>query len=159
MNSEGTNTNSNNSEERSTPPAKPEGGTETNSNGAPAKPENTDGTAPEMCNPEDEDCEVPEMPSGEQGGPNGGAPGEMTMVGGSSDNILHPVAYLALGGSSVIVAMAITYACFSKFFRKKPGQTFDKGAKFAGYCIGSIILAAGIIALCYFIPIWVSSST
>ncbi len=159
MNSEGTTTNSNNSEEKSTPPAKPEGDTNTNSNEAPAKPENADGEAPEMCNPEDEGCEVPEMPNGEQGGPNGGGPGEMTMASGSSDSILHPVAYLALGGGSVIISMVIMYACFSKFFHKKPGQTFDKGAKFAGYCVGSIILAAGIIALCYFIPIWVSSST
>ena len=159
MESESTTTKSNGSG-RTTPPAKPGSNSSdsTESGEMPAMPEDFDGEMPEMCDSDDEDCEMPEMPGDMQGGPGGDGnfPGEMTMESGSSDSILHPVAYLALGGVSVIISMVIMYTCFSKFFHKKPGQTFDKGSKFAWYLVGSIVLAAGLIALCYFVPTWVS---
>lgn len=122
-------------------------------------PEEFDGQPPEMCDANDEDCKMPEPPEGfTEMGPSGDGnfPGATTGQDTPSDSILHPVGYLALGGVSVIVAMVIVYACFSKCFHKKPGQTFDKGSKFAWYCVASTLLAAGLIALCYFIPIWVS---
>jgi len=138
------------------PPAKP-GSNNTSDENTGEMPEEFDGQPPEMCDPEDEDCEMPEPPEGFTGTPpgDGNFPGAMTgQDTGSSDSILHPVGYLALGGTSVVVAMVIVYACFSKFFHKKPGQTFDKGSKFAWYCVTSLVLAAGLIALCYFIPVW-----
>lgn len=125
-------------------------------------PEEFDGEMPEMCNPEDDDCEVPEMPEGFDGeGFMGGFGGRgdfnpMEMQETSSDAILHPVAYLALGGCSVILSIVIIYACFSKCFHKKPGETFDTLSKFIWFVAASIVLAAGLITLCYFIPVWVS---
>lgn len=169
---EGTTTTTTNARTRQgggTPPAKPgsnsssdsstgtsSGDTSANTGGTGEMPEEFDGQPPEMCDADSEDCEMPEMPEGMQGmGPGGGRfPGEMTGQDASPDSVLHPVGYLALGAGSLVLSMVVVYACFSKLFHKKPGQTFDKGAKFAWYCVASLVLAAGLIALCYFIPIW-----
>ena len=135
------------------------GDTSTSTSDTSQMSEEFDGQPPEMCDPEDEDCEMPEPPEGMTGmgpGGDGNFPGATTGQDVSTDSVLHPIGYLSLGAGSVIVAMVITYACFSKFFHKKPGQTFDKGSKFAWYCVASIALAAGLIALCYFVPIWAS---
>lgn len=116
-----------------------------------------DGEMPEMpeCEEGDENCEMPEIPEGMEGGPGGeGFPGE-TMQDANSGNSWHPAAYLGMGAGSVILSMVIMYACFSNFFHKKPGQTFDKWQKFAIYCGASTVLAAGLAVLCYFIPVWI----
>ena len=124
----------------------------------PEKPTEMEGEMPEM--PEDFDGEMPEMPSGEMGEMPGmpGGDGEMMAVQEttSSDSVLHPVGYLALGAGSVILSMIVIYACFSNFFHKKPGETFSSKKNFILYIVASVILAAGLIALCYFIPTWVA---
>lgn len=127
------------------------------SGGASAAPEEMDGEMPEMpeCEEGDEDCEIPEMPEGMEGGPGGGSmPGEMMLDANSSNN-WHPAAYLGMGAGSVILSMVIMYVCFSNFFHKKSGQTFDKWQKFAIYCGASAVLATGFAVLCYFIPTWI----
>lgn len=124
-----------------------------------AAPEEFDGEMPEMCDPSDDDCEMPELPEGEagmMGGMGGFGGGEFTTQPGYADETtLHPVAYLAMGGCSVILSIVIVYAYFSKCFHLKPGQTFNTAAKFIWACVAALVLAAGLITLCYFIPIWI----
>ncbi len=129
-----------------TPPAKP--GEDSNSS-----TENTEmnGTPPDMCDESDEDCEMPEPPTD---GEFSGGPGMMQDASTSSSD-LHPAAYLSMGAGSLILAMAISYACFSKFFHKKPGETFDKKSKFIWCVVVSLILATALCVLCYFIPTWI----
>ncbi len=155
-NSDGTST-------RTAPPTKPTDATDGDSSEMPAMPTDT-GEAPEMNCEENEDgetnCEPPEMPEdmeGFEGGPMGGEfTGEVAAGGGSSDSVLHPVAYLSLGAGSVLLSTVIMYACFSNFFHKKPAATFDKWQKFMWFVVAMAVLSAGLIALCYFVPIWVS---
>lgn len=149
------------------PPAKPESNSNSNSNSdsssssnssntPPEMPEEMDGEMPEMpqCDEDDEDCEMPEPPSGTDGNPPG-MPGEMTTIG-TNDNTWHPAIYLSIGAGSVILSATIMYACFSNFFRKKPTEVFSKWQTIAILCGATIVLAAGICALCYFIPEWTS---
>ena len=70
------------------------------------------------------------------------------------DAIWHPVAYLAIGGASVVLGIIISYACFSKFFHLKPGQTFSKLSKFIWFIVVALVLAVGICTLGFFIPKW-----
>ena len=149
-----------------TPPAKP--GNSSDSDG-----DSTEmmGQPPEMNCDDEENCEMPEMECGDDetcelpdmsemegmmGGP--GSMGEFMMedVSGSSDSILHPVAYLAIGGCSVILGIIVSYACFSKCFHKRPGETFSKLKYFIWFIVVALLIAAGLIALGYFIPVWVS---
>lgn len=151
---------------RTAPPTKPSG--DNTSDEMPAAPGEMEemGEMPEMNCEESEDGETncgpptpPESTEGFEGGPMGGGnfPGETTQQSAaSSDSILHPVAYLSLGAGSVILSTVIMYACFSNFFHKKPAVTFDKWQKFMWFAIATIILSAALIALCYFVPIWVS---
>ncbi|MBQ2695434.1 hypothetical protein IJG04_02230 [Candidatus Saccharibacteria bacterium] len=123
------------------------------------------GGAPEMNCEESEDgttnCEPPELPDGEEGmmggpmGMGGGFPGEMTMQDGGASGGWHPVAYLAMGAGSLLLSMVIIYACFSKCFHKRPGETFNTASKFIWACVATLVLTVGLVTLCYFIPIWV----
>lgn len=134
----------------------------------PTRSGNTDetlqmGEPPEMdCDADETDCEMPEppegfdsskMPSDIKGGFTGDFPGRTTQQA-NSDAILHPVAYLAIGGASVILGILVSYACFSKFFHLKPAQTFDKSSKFIWFTVVTLVIAAGLITLGYFIPVW-----
>lgn len=114
-------------------------------------------TPPEMNCADGETCEMPEMPAGgtngEFGGFGGGR-GEMMTVQGTTDSILHPAAYLAIGGGGVLLGLLISYACFSKFFHLKPGQTFSSLSKFVWFIVVALLIAVGIGALGYFIPVW-----
>ena len=109
-----------------------------------------------MAQNTDETCEMPEMPSGMQGG-FGGREEFMTQdASASSDSILHPAAYLAIGGGSVVLGILISYACFSRFFHAKPGEAFSTVGKFIGFIAVALALAVGICVLGYFIPVWCS---
>lgn len=122
----------------------------------------------EMNCTEDEDgetnCEMPEPPEGFDGqmpgnmGPGGMMggrfPGETVQA--SSDSILHPVGYLTLGAGSVILALVISYVIFSHCFKKRPGKAFSSLQKFLYFILVALVIAAGLIALSYFVPIWVS---
>ncbi|MDO4526873.1 MAG: hypothetical protein Q4B87_02155 [Candidatus Saccharibacteria bacterium] len=113
-------------------------------------------TPPEMnCDANNENCEMPEMPAMNGGfGGFGGGRGTMMMAQGTTDSILHPAAYLAIGGGGVILGILISYACFSKFFRLKPGQTFSSLAKFIWFVVVALLIAVGVGVLGYFIPVW-----
>ena len=76
------------------------------------------------------------------------------QVTASSDSVLHPVAYLAIGGGSVILGALISYACFSKFFHLKPGKTFDTMPKIIWCTVVAVLIAVGLITLGYFVPVW-----
>lgn len=126
------------------------------------------GTPPDMnCEEDSEECEVPELPEdfdGEipediQGGGFGGGRGEfMTQnTNSNSDAILHPAAYLAIGGGSVILGILISYVCFSRCFHLRPGETFASKTKFIWFVVVAIMLAVGISVLGYFIPVWTQS--
>lgn len=151
---------------RTAPPTKPSSDTTNDkSSEMPTAPEEM-GEMPEMNCEENEDsetnCEPPTPPDGMEGfegGPmgDGNFPGEtMQQPATSNDNILHPIAYLSLGAGSVIFSMIIMYTCFSNFFHKKPAATFDKWQKFMWFAIATIMLSVALIALCYFVPVWVS---
>lgn len=149
-----------NSENNSaTPPTKPSG-ENGEMNGTPPEMNCEDGeecTPPEMNCDDEENCEVPEMPDGMEGmGPmgDGGFRGQEGMQ--TADNSWHPAAYLAMGAGSVVLSLVIVYACFSKCFHLKPGAVFTKWQKFMWYCIATVVLAAGLSVLCYFIPVWTS---
>ena len=71
-----------------------------------------------------------------------------------NDGSLHPVAYLAIGAFSVIFGIAISYAIFSRFFHRRPYETFSSKGKFFGFIGVAVAIAAIIIVLAYFIPIW-----
>lgn len=141
-----------NSDGSSTTPAPP-----TNSDGT----ETQMGTPPEMnCDENNENCEMPEPPEGftgempadlQSGGFRGG---ELTTQNTNSDAILHPAAYLGIGAGSVIIGILISYACFSKFFHLKPGQTFNKLSKFIWFIVVAVVIASIICLLGYFIPVW-----
>ncbi|MBQ3296464.1 hypothetical protein IJG95_02025 [Candidatus Saccharibacteria bacterium] len=135
----------------------------------PTPPTNSDGTEMQMgtppdmnCEEGDETCEMPEMPEGMDGemptGMQGGFGGRgefMTQTTStSSDSILHPAAYLAIGGGSVVLGILISYACFSRLFHAKPGETFSTLGKFIGFIAVALTLAVGISLLGYFIPVW-----
>ena len=145
----------------STSPAKPaEGPGGQSTEGMPSEMEQP----PDMnCSEEDETCEMPTPPEGfdgtapsemQGGGFGGGMRGEM-MQTGSTDSVLHPVGYLTLGGVSVVLATVISYACFSKCFHLKPAQTFSSGLKFLAFLGVVLAVAVGLMALGYFVPIWV----
>ena len=148
----------NSSDSKMTPPSNSE-----NDGTPPALPESTNCETDESS---ETNCEIPEPFEGfdgerpEMGEMQPGGPHDMMIQGGmtSSDtgSILHPVAYLSLGATSLMLSLILVYACFSKFFHKKPGEVFNKWQKFLWYCVIAILLTAGIITLCYFIPIWVS---
>lgn len=125
------------------------------------------GAPPEMnCDPEsDTNCEIPEPPEGFDGqmpeGMQSGGPGGMReftaqSISTNPDAILHPVAYLAIGGGSVIIGILISYICFSKFFHLKPGQTFASKGRFIWFVVVTLVLAVGLCALGFFIPKWCS---
>lgn len=134
----------------------------------PEKPEDMEGmesmgTPPEMNCDDEENCEVPEMPEGMDGEmptdmQGGGMRGDFTVQDASStaDATLHPAAYLGIGAGSVVLGILISYACFSKFFHLKPGQTFSTLSKFIWFIVVALVLAFGICTLGYFIPVWCS---
>lgn len=148
-----------------TTPSTPTNGGQMGQNGQPPEMNCADGetcTPPDMNCDSDEDCltmEPPdgEMPSDMQGGGFGGRGEFTTQASGnaSSDSILHPAGYLAIGACGVILSILISYACFSKFFHLKPGQTFSKLSKFIWFIVVAVVLSAGICVLGYFIPVWV----
>ena len=147
------NTDSTSDTSRSTPP--------TNSDGS----EIEMGTPPEMnCDSDSENCEMPEPPDGFDGemptDMQGGFGGRGEFMSQSTDNnpdaILHPAAYLAIGGCSVILGILVSYACFSRFFHLKPGQTFASRAKFIWFIVVALVFAVGVCVLGYFIPVWCS---
>ena len=114
------------------------------------------------CDSDSENCEIPEPPEGFDGEmpeeiqnmrPSGKE--FVSQMAKSSDSVLHPVAYLAIGGCSVIMGILVSYAIFSKFFHLKPGQTFSQLSKFIWFIVVVLVIAAGLIALGYFIPVWV----
>ena len=133
----------------------------TNSGQAPAEM----GTPPEMNCETDEsgetNCEPPALPEGEEGQ----MPSEMgggfrggfmeQQVATSSEAVWHPAAYLAMGGGSVVLGLVISYACFSKFFHLRPGQTFSSRGKFLAFVGVAVAIAVGLCVLGYFIPVWV----
>jgi len=155
--------NSDNTNTKTVSPTKPSDATDGDASETSTMPADM-GEAPEMNCEENEDgettCEPPEMPEdmeGFEGRPmEGEFPGELTSGSGSSDSILHPVAYLSLGAGSVILSTIIMYACFSNFFHKKPAATFDKWQKFMWFIVALVVLSVGLITLCYFIPIWMN---
>ena len=113
------------------------------------------GEPPEMCEEDDEDCEMPEMPEDFDGErPEMGQMREMMTSEGSSEGSWHPAAYLAMGAGSIVLSIVIMYSCFSNFYHKKPGETFNSWQKFVIFCVCSVALATGIAVLCYFIPEW-----
>lgn len=129
----------------------------------PTSPTNSDGTEMQMgtppdmnCEEGDETCEMPEMPTDMQGGFGGRGEFMTQTTSTSSDSILHPAAYLAIGGGSVVLGILISYACFSRFFHAKPGETFSTLGKFIGFIAVALTLAVGISLLGYFIPVWCS---
>lgn len=103
-------------------------------------------------------CEAPEIPGGEFGGPmDGELPWQMTdSVNINNEAALHPVAYLSLGAGSVVLSITIIYTCISGFFHKKPAAIFSTWQKFAWFVLATIALSAALIALCYFVPIWIN---
>lgn len=112
---------------------------------------------PDINCTDEENCEPPEMPSGDfMGKPDGdmGRREFMMQDFNNSDAILHPAAYLTIGGGSVIIGILISYAIFSKFFNLKPEKVFGVPTKITWFIIVSILIAAGLIALGYFVPIW-----
>lgn len=123
---------------------------------------------PEMdCDSEDENCEIPELPEDFDGeaptdmqemGPGGfGGRGEfMTAQNTNPDAVWHPVAYLAMGGCSVILGILVSYACFSKFFHLRPGEAFKNVRRFVWFVVVALLLATGLAVLGYFVPIWIS---
>lgn len=130
----------------------------------PTKPVNSDGTEatpPEInCDSSEENCEMPEPPEGFDGEMptemQGGFAGRGEMMQqASSTSDLHPAAYLAIGGGSVILGILVSYVCFSKFFHLKPGQAFSSLGRFIGFIAVALVLAIGICVLGYFIPVWV----
>ena len=120
------------------------------------------GEMPEMNCEDEENCEMPEPPEGfdesqmGQGFRGMGTRGEMMQTQETSNgSSLHPAAYLAMGGGSVILAIIIAYACFSRFFRKRPGETFSSLKKFLLCMLVTAVIAVLLATLCYFIPVWV----
>ena len=120
------------------------------------------GEMPEMNCEDEENCEMPEPPEGfdesqmRQGFGGMGTKGEMMQTQETSNgSSLHPAAYLAMGGGSVILAIIIAYACFSGFFRKRPGETFSSLKKFLLCMLVAAVIAVLLATLCYFIPVWV----
>lgn len=122
---------------------------------------------PEMnCESESENCERPELPEGMdgeapsdmKGGMQGGFGGRGEFVAqasnANSDASWHPAAYLAFGAGSVILGIFVSYACFSKFFHLKPGQTFSSATKFIWFIVAAAVIATGLCVLGYFIPVW-----
>ena len=126
---------------------------------------------PEMnCDDSSENCEMPEPPEGfdgempsemqgAQGVQGGGFGGRGEFMAQATNNnpdaVWHPVAYLAMGGCSVVLAILISYACFSKFFHLKPGQTFASASKFIWFIVVAVVLSVGLCTLGFFIPKWV----
>lgn len=123
---------------------------------------------PEICDPEtDENCTAPEgMEAGMMGGPGtggqggmggqmGGFKGQMGTMQGAGNSTWHPAAYLGMGAGSVILGLVISYACFSKFFRARPGETFKSLGRFLGFIGAASGIALGLGVLCYFIPTWI----
>ena len=145
---------------------------DSSSTARPTPPTNTDrsemqmGTPPEMdCDIEDESCEMPEPPEGFDGempseitGGFGGGRGSFTTQDANSnpDAVWHPVAYLAIGASSVILSILISYACFSRCFHLRPGETFSKLSKFMWFVLVAVVLTIGLCVLGFFIPKWTS---
>ena len=150
------------SENSTTRPTAP-GGSDSSSTGTEQAPAEM-GTPPEMNCETDEsgetNCEPPALPEGEEGqmpsemggGFGGGFMGQ--QVATSSEAVWHPAAYLAMGGGSVVLALVISYACFSKFFHLRPGQTFSSGGKFWAFVGVAVAIAVGLCVLGYFIPVW-----
>ena len=71
-----------------------------------------------------------------------------------NDGSLHPVAYLAIGAFSIILGIIVSYAIFSRFFHRRPYETFGSKGKFFGFIGVAVVIAVIIITLAFFIPIW-----
>jgi hypothetical protein len=71
-----------------------------------------------------------------------------------NDGSLHPVAYLAIGAFSIILGTIVSYVIFSRFFHRRPYETFSSKGKFFGFIGVAVAIAALVIVLAYFMPIW-----
>ena len=106
-------------------------------------------------------CTPPEKPDGKEPPMSDvkseGSDGVMTvgeLDPHHNDGSLHPIAYLAIGAFGIILGIVVSYAIFSRFFHRRPYETFSSKGKFFGFIGVAVAIAAIIIVLAYFIPIW-----
>lgn len=70
------------------------------------------------------------------------------------DEFLHPTYYLIFGALSIIIGIFVSYSVFSRFFHRRPYETFSAKGKFFGFIGVALATAVVIMIFAYFIPVW-----
>lgn len=67
---------------------------------------------------------------------------------------LHPTYYLIFGAFSIIIGIIVSYTVFSRFFHRRPYETFSTKGKFFGFIGVALATAVAVMLFAYFIPVW-----